>query len=419
MGIYRESARDITVARDTDVVVVGGGPAGFAAAVASARNGARTTLVERFGFLGGMATAGLMANLNGFRNQVEPDSIQTVRGIAEELVLALKASGGLGKSPYAQKEYPGEPGKMSYSYAIDTERMKHEALRMCVGAGVDVMLHCWFSVPIVENGRVRGVLVEDKSGRRALKAKVVVDATGDGDVASRAGAPFWSTMDDAGHALGNSLMYRIRLEAGHPPVEGMMHLGSDIVAWGPYSDAVDGTDADTLSRMEVDARLKVYADFAEKQAKNPGLEGAKIAETPVMLGVRQTRFIDGDYQLTGEDAIEGRRFEDVIAISSCPIISYYGKRRYLAHEGYDIPYRCLLPKKVEGLLVAGRCISSDQRAYESHRAMLPMMAIGQAGGTAAALSSIEGTTPRLLPVARLQRVLESQNAVLHIKSSGG
>jgi len=414
MKTFQEPGREIPVARDTDVVVVGGGPAGFAAAVASARSGARTTLVERFGFLGGMATAGLMANLNGFRNQVEPDSTQTVRGIAEELVLALKAGGGTGKSPYPQKEYPGEPGAMAYSYAVDTEKVKFETLRMCVRAGVDAMFHCWFSSPIMENGRVRGVIVEDKSGRRALLAKTVVDATGDGDVAARAGAPFRGTMDDAEHALGNSLMYRIQLEPGHPPVAGMMDLGRDLVVWGPYSAAVDGTNADELSRVEAESRLKVLADFAEKQSANPGLQGAKVAETPVMMGIRQTRFIDGDYQLTGEDAIAGRRFPDVIAISSCPIISWYGKRRYLTHEGYDIPYRCLLPKMVEGLLVAGRCISSDQRAYESHRAMLPMMAIGQAAGTAAALSAREGISPRALSVPLLQRALLGQNAVLHI-----
>jgi len=413
MKSQHESARNIPVAREADVVVAGGGPAGFAAAVASARNGAKTVLVERFGFLGGMATAGLMANLNGFRNQVEPDATQTVRGIAEELVLRLKKMGGLGKSPYAQKEYPGTAGKMSYSYCVDTEKTKFLALKMCVDSGVDVMLHTWFSLPLMDGKRVRGVVIEDKSGRRAIRARAVVDATGDGDVAARAGAPYWHTKDARKHALSNSLMYRIQLKHGHSPVKGIMDFGSDVVVWGPSGPVIDGTDANALSRVEVEARMKVFADFAKKQKTQRSLKGAKVSETPAMMGIRQTRFIEGEYKLTGEDAIAGRRFYDSIAMSSCPIIAYYGYRRYLTHEGYDIPYRCLLPKKIDGLLVAGRCISSDQRAYESHRAMLPMMAIGQAAGTAAALCAKRKITPRVLSVLLLQKTLVRQNAVLH------
>jgi hypothetical protein len=139
---YREYARELLIARDVDVIVVGGGPAGLAAAIASARNGASTVLVERFGYLGGTATASLMACINGFRNQVEPDFTQTVRGIAEEIVLELKALGGLGHSPYAQKSYPTEPGQMEYSYAIDTELFKYVTLKMCVDAGYDIPYRC-------------------------------------------------------------------------------------------------------------------------------------------------------------------------------------------------------------------------------------------------------------------------------------
>ena len=386
----------------------------MAAAVASARNGAKTLLIERFGFLGGVATAGLMANLNGFRNQVEPDAAQTVRGIAEELVLKLKDLDGLGKSPYRQKEYPTRPGEMSYSYAIDTEKFKYLALKTCIEAGVDVLLHTLFSEPILTAGVVRGILVENKSGRRALLAKVVVDATGDGDVAARAGAPFWHTKDSGEPKLGDSLMYRIRLGDKKPPEFHGMDFGSDFIVWGPGGKSIDGTDAGELSRAEIAARLAVFDHFAELKARHPELADARLAETPAMYGVRQTRFIEGEYKLTGEDAIQGRRFPDVVALSSCPIISYYGYRRYLEHEGYDIPYRCLVPKRVENLLVAGRCISSDQRAYESHRAMIPIMAIGQAAGTAAALAAREDTPPRRLRVADLQKALRAQGAILSI-----
>ena len=412
MNTFTEPARELPVARETDVIVVGGGPAGLAAAIASARAGAKTTLIERFGYLGGTATASLMANINGFRNQVEPDATQVVRGIAEEIVLRLKALGGLGKSPYAQKPYPTEPGQLEYSYAIDTEKFKYVTLKLCVEAGVDVLFHTWFSQSVVGDGAMRGVIVENKSGRQALLARVVVDASGDGDVAARAGAPFWQTVHSEANRLGDALMYRIAFGATRPPERYAVDFGANAVVWGPNAGNINGIDADELSQAEVKTRLAVYDDFADKQAKNAGLAGAQVVETPPMLGIRQTRFIEGEYRLTADDAIQGRRFDDVIAISPCPIIVYYGYRRYLDHEGYDIPYRCLVPIGVDGLLVAGRCISSDQEPYESHRAMVPVLAIGQAAGVAAALCAKQGITPRRLDVRALQRELKAQGAEL-------
>ena len=409
---YLEPAREIPVARDTDVIVVGGGPAGIAAAISSARVGARTTLVERFGYLGGTATASLMACINGFRNQVDPDSTQTVRGIAEEIVLRLKELGGLGKSPYPQKPYPTEPGRLAYSYAIDTEKWKYVTLRMCVDAGVDLRFHTWFCASIVEAGVLRGILVESKSGREAMIARVVVDASGDGDVAARAGVPFWQTARDEAPRLNDALMYRIGFGRTRPAEPYACDLGTTAVVWGPGLGPLNGVDADELSCAEVDARLRVYEDLAEKQARNPELADAWVLETPPLLGIRQTRFIQGEYTLTADDAILGRRFDDVVAISSCPIIHYYGYRRYLEHEGYDIPYRCLVPVTVDHLLIAGRCISSEQQPYESHRAMVPMMAIGQAAGTAAALAAREDVSPRDLGVTELQRALIAQGAEL-------
>jgi hypothetical protein len=157
MATYHEPPRDLPITRDTDVIIVGGG-CRMAAAVASARAGAKTVLVEQFGYLGGTATASLMACINGFRNQVEPDSTQTVRGIAEEIVLRLKAVGGLGKSPYPQKPHPTEPGRLEYSYAIDTERFKHATLQMC-GGGVDLLFQSTSMMRSRRRWR-RGVIVE-------------------------------------------------------------------------------------------------------------------------------------------------------------------------------------------------------------------------------------------------------------------
>ena len=414
MRSYHEPSRDIPITRDADVIVVGGGPAGITAAIASARNSARTVLIEQFGYLGGTATASLMACINGFRNQVEPDSTQTVRGIAEEIILGLKEIDGLGKSPYPQKAYPTLPGHLEYSYAIDTEKFKYLTFKMCVDAGVDVMLHTYFAESIVEGDQLRGVIVENKSGRQALTAKVVVDATGDADVSARAGVPFWQTHKDEAPRMNDGLMYRIQFGSSRPEGTFACDFGDNAVVWGPAIGPIDGANADELSKAEVDARLRVYEDFAAKQSAHPELADAHLVETPPLLGIRQTRFIEGEYKLTAEDAITGQRFDDVVAISSCAIIHYYGYRRYLEHEGYDIPYRCLVPKKVENLLAAGRCISSEQQPYESHRAMAPIMAIGQAAGTAAALSALGGVNPRSLDVNSLQETLIAQGAELRI-----
>ena len=413
MKTYREPARDLPVARDVDVLVVGGGPAGLAAAVASGRAGARTVLVEQLGYLGGTATASLMACINGFRNQVEPASAQVVRGIAEEIVLELKRLGGLGRSPYPQKPYPTEPGKLEYSYAIDTELFKYVAMKLCVEAGVELMLHTWCCDAIVSDGSVVGVVVENKSGRQAVLGRVVVDASGDGDVAARAGAEYWQTAADEAPRLNDALMYRIQFGARRPEGGFACDFGSHAVVWGPgVAEPISGTDADQLSAAEVATRLRVYEDFAAKQTKTPELADARVIETPPLLGIRQTRFIEGVYKLTADDAVDGRRFDDVVAISPCPIIHYYGYRRYLTHEGYDIPYRCLVPRSLDGLLVAGRCISSEQQPYESHRAMVPILAIGQAAGLAAALCCRDGCRPRDLDVPALQDALIDQGAEL-------
>jgi hypothetical protein len=412
MKTYHEPARDIPLSAEYDVIVVGGGPAGTAAAISAARSGASTLLVEQFGYLGGTATASLMACINGFRNQVAPDETQVVSGIAEEIVLRLKTLDGLSKSPYPQREFPTEPGQLSYSYAIDTERFKFVLLQLCQEAGVTLLLHAWFAMPMMSGSRITGILVETKSGRLALAGSVVVDASGDGDVAARAGAPYWQTRGEEAARLNDALMYRVALADGRPTDTMTCDLGQTHVLWGPGAGPIDATDAAQLSKAEVATRLGVYADLAKKQARDPGLLGARVVETPPLLGIRQTRFIRGEYLLKADDALNNTPFADAVAYSPCPIIHYYGYRRYLEHEGYGIPYRCLVPLQVEQLLVAGRCISSEQQPYESHRAMVPMMAIGQAAGAAAALCARQRISPRALAAEELRAHLRSQGAYL-------
>ncbi len=411
MAKYLEPAKEIDVFGEYDIIVVGGGPAGLAAAIASARNKARTLLIEQFAYLGGTATASLMININGFRNQVEPDEPQTVKGIAQEIILELHKLKGLGKSPYPQKEYDIEKGELSYSYCVDPEKFKYVTLKMAHEAGVDILFHTYFCDVIKEGNDLKGVIVENKSGRQAIFAKITVDASGDGDVAARAGAPFWEAPADAVNVLKDNMMYKI---SGIENAEfGSCRYGDSSVVWGP-GDVWGRNDAWEISKAEVDVRLRVFEHFREILEKNPQLKdkGAYVAETPPLLGIRQTRFIEGEYKLTAEDALEGHRFDDVVAISSCAIIHYYGYRRYLEHEGYDIPYRCLVPKVIENLLIAGRCISSEQQPYESHRAMAPIMAIGEAAGTAAALCAEDEVKPRHLEINPLQQRLIEQGVEL-------
>jgi hypothetical protein len=410
MEKYREKARDIDVYGSFDVIVAGGGCAGLAAAVAAARNGADTLIVERFPFFGGTATASLMANINGFRNQVKPDGLQTTKGIGQELILRLKDADGIGRSPYeAASVHTDTMNDLSYAFAIDTEKFKHVALKMVHEAGVRILFHTWVSDAIMDGGKVIGIVIENKSGRQAVYGKVVIDASGDGDVAYHAGVPFWQTKGDERKRLNDGLMYKVAGYAAGHKTSGCEYEDS-MVLWGPSPGPGNGADGAELTDEEVKTRLAVYDDFEEKKKRDPALEGARIVETPCLIGIRQTRFIEGLYKLTAEDVIGGRSLEDSVAMAANPIIQYYGYRRYLEHEGYEIPYRCLLPQKVDGLIVAGRCMSSDQQAYESWRAMAHILAIGEAAGTAAALAAAEGVQPKALDVGLLRRQLIRQGA---------
>lgn len=407
---YLEPAKELNVYGSFDVVVVGGGCAGFTAAIAAARNGAKTLIIEQFPFFGGTATASLMANINGFRNQVLPDELQTTKGIGEEVILDLIKMDGVGRSPYlAASKHTDVKGDMSYAYAIDTEKFKHVTLKMVREAGVRILFHTYFSDVIMEEDAVKGIIIENKSGRQAVFGKVIVDASGDGDIAYRAGVPFWQTKHEENPRLNDCIMYKVSGHSGSEEPFGCEYKDTTVL-WGPTPGAGNGADAEELTREEIKVRLSLYDYFEEQKKKNPELKDSNIVDSGVLLGIRQTRFIEGEYKITAEDVIEGKSFEDSIAMAANPIIHYYGYRRYLEHTGYEIPYRCLVPKKVDGLLVAGRCMSSDQQAYESWRAMAHIMAIGEGAGTAAALAARNNVAPRQLNVKELQEQLMKQGA---------
>jgi FAD dependent oxidoreductase len=253
-------------------------------------------------------------------------------------------------------------------------------------------------------------VVESKSGRQAIAADIVIDCTGDGDVAAKAGVPFMRGKTDR---MQMSLMYRL---GGVPSsVEGPfggIRIKDRVTRWGPAATG-DALDVNVLTRAEVTARLKLW-DIVQEMRKQPGMESLYLLESATSIGIRETRRIQGEYVVTEQDAITGTRFPDVIAISSNPMPGYHGKRFFFEHEGFDIPYRSLVPKEIDGLVLSGRSISSEQGPFQSARSMAPAMAIGHASGCAAALAAKKSVEPRNLDVKTLQALLVTQKAELRL-----
>ena len=413
-GAYREDLKTPIVGH-FQVIVAGGGPGGFIAALAAARSGAETVLVERYPFLGGNGTAGLMTCYNGFRNQRPPEALQTVKGIPAEYIAELVRLGGLADADPYPKEFKHDVANADIPYTVgfDPEAAKVAMLKMVAKEGVKLRLHSWVVVPMLDGSRVTGVIVESKSGRQAITADCIIDATGDGDIAARAGAAVMSPVENGkGDRMEMALMYQL---GGMPPTgnpEEGIRIRDRVVKWGPGFQG-DGIDVENLTCAEIETRLKLWDDVRKMRAKQP-TQSVYLAQTATGIGVRETRRVVGEYVLSEQDAIKGTRFDDVIAISSNPLPGYHGRRFFLQHEGFDIPYRSLVPKTIDGLLLTGRCISCEQAAFQSARSMAPAMAIGHASGCAAAMSAKRDISPRKLDVNSLQKLLKSQNAELRL-----
>lgn len=413
MNTIREAARDIPVRYSAEVVVAGGGPAGAAAAISAARTGADVLLVERYGFLGGTATAGLMCCMNGFRNERPPQDLQAIKGIAEEIVHRLKAIGGAtGFTAHGDFREQVARREMPYAVGFDPEAMKRVLLEMAVESGVRLLFHAWATDAVVENGAVTHLIAQTKGGREAISGKVFIDATGDGDIAVSAGAPFEQARKEGDRMMVMGLMYRVGgVDSDRVQVGGCIVHGETAVLWGPSIPARDGVDSADLSAAEVEAKSRM-PEVIEQLRKRTGFENCYLIETAVHIGVRETRRIMGEYVISEQDVLEGARFDDVIGISCNPVVNYYGNRYYLTHEGFDIPYRSLVPLAVDGLLVAGRCISAHQVGFQSFRAIPSIMVIGQAAGTAAAIAVKSDVQPRKVDVSEVQRRLLDQGAEL-------
>lgn len=449
-----EAAREVTVVSEADVIVVGGGPGGFAAAVTAARSGARTVLLERYGHLGGMATGGLV---NIIPNLSDIYGTQYIGGICEELIGRMDAQNACTRplpidfgstNPnvlkyykdsslhhfYVRKNAEGNDC-LIYTAIIDPELGKNEIGRMVTEAGVRLYLHSWVTDVIMEGNTVKGVIFESKSGRQAVLGKVVIDSTGDGDlipwtgeesdsyidpndrithlcfgyyiggVEWRAFDRFMSTRPDDYTALLNGL-YDNNLYRGF--FRGLVP-NQEHTAWlHPHFIAKCQTDVDEITRIEMAGREMAVKTWEYLRDHAPGFERSFIQLTCPQLGTTGGRRLIGEYPLTKEDLHRTEPFEDTIAVFPN---NDRGPECYEFSKIY-VPYRSLLPKKVEGFMVACRAFSSDDESNSSFNLVPHCMCFGQAAGTAAAIAVRKGISVKDVPYAELKEALLAQNVIL-------
>lgn len=434
-----------------DVLVLGGGNAGCAAALAAARRGAKTLLIERYGFLGGTATAAMVGPWMTFHAGKE----RIVGGIAQEIVERLMRRGG---SP---GHIPDSSDYVSTITPFDPEIHKALLFEMMREANVDLLLHAWFLDAHVAEDRVVGADVATVGGVRRYRGKTVIDATADASVAFAAGVPTQQG-DERGRVQPASLMCRlshvdlnktatyVRMHADQmrtslkahertapalTAVAGLYELWEEakrdnivdipreLVSFfiSPYPDEVtvnmtrvtniDPLNPEDLTRAEVDARLQVMQLLRFFRERVPGFEEARIAATGAQIGIRESRRIVGRYTLTADDVLNGREFDDAVARSAYPIDIHNptgsGTTTHRLAEGksYEIPFRCMLPVEKEALLVAGRCISTTHEALASTRLTPTVMTLGQAAGTAAALANKHGVVVSAVEAHELRTAL--------------
>ncbi|TMC97503.1 MAG: FAD-dependent oxidoreductase [Chloroflexi bacterium] len=417
-----------------DVMVVGAGSAGSSAAISAARRGARTLLIDRLPFLGGTSTA-VLDTFYAFYTPAERPR-RVVGGIGWEVTERLSAAGVAFERP---NTYGAGTG-----VTYDPEALKVVWERLVEDAGIEVLLHTWATGVQMRDGRIRAVRLWNKGGETVVEAGVVVDASGDADLCAMAGVPYddarstpnlqsLSTifrvanveMDRAAKLPKPELwaLMRKAAESGGyrlPRLEGSWHrtpYAGVVTVHMTRIPNVDATDPRQLTRAEIEGRRQVqeYHRFLRDQV--PGFERSVVVATSPAIGVRESRRVVGDYRLTRDDVLEARRFDDEVALCGAPIEDHLAGTgttwTYVPQAGvYGIPFRCLLPSGIEGMLVAGRCFSATHDAHASARSMATCMAMGQAAGTAAALAVASGGTPRSIEAAVLRTRLAEDGALL-------
>ena len=415
------------------MLVVGSGSAGATAAITAARQGAAVTLVERYGFMGGTSTQ-VLDTFYGFYTPGERPQ-KVVGGVPDDVVDHLMQGGHALLRP---NTYGAGQG-----ITYDPEILKIVWERLAVDAGVRVLFHTLVVDTNVRDGHLRGVVAVNKRGFLEIEASVVVDASGDADVAASCGVPFEGAENgpvqsltttfrllnvdvDRASAVGKHALHGLiagAIESGDydlPRREGSVHItpleGVMATNLTRVRD-IDPTDPVQLSSAEIEGRRQAleYARFLVDRV--PGYERARIASLSTQIGVRESRRIYGEYRLTRADVLDARDFDDAIARCGAPIEEHHAggdtRWEYLPDGAtYGIPYRCIVPKSIDGLLVAGRCLSADHDAHASVRSMGQCMAVGQAAGVAAAMSSRDGLLPRDLSATTLRQELAGLGAVI-------
>jgi len=391
-GKVIQPRRELPILAQTDVLVVGAGPAGVVAAIAAQRAGANVTLIERYGHFGGLWTGGLVLLVLG---HIVKGGRQVCQGIGEEIMRRLdKLDGGM---------INRRPG---VNPTADAEAVKYVMVEMIKEAGVNVFLHCWGVDAVVNENALRGVVFESKSGRQAVLAKVVIDATGDGDIFAAAGAEFEHRSHNIGLVtrIGNLDRVDTAKAAGAPKPR---RLGSPTpvrgINWvnmrGPE---VDGLDVAALTRMEMNHREFIWRDIQQLR-QVPGYEQVCLVETAPQLGVRITRVLHGLKTVTLDDLKAGTRFADVVGVGG----SESGE-----HGEWQIPYGVLVPTKVDNVLAAGRCVSAEIRMADLVRLIPNCFVTGHAAGVAGAVAVQDRCRPRDVDIVKVQKILRQQEAYL-------
>jgi glycine/D-amino acid oxidase-like deaminating enzyme len=417
-----------------DVVVVGSGSAGSSAAISAARAGAATLLVDRLGSMGGTSTAVLDTFYAFYTPGERPRRV--VGGLGWEVVERLRDEGVCFERP---NTYGAGTG-----VTYDQETLKVLWERLAVDAGVTLLLHTWATGVRVTEGRLRAVRLWNKGGERWVEAAVVVDASGDADVCAMAGAPY---EDAARSGTVQSLSTLFRLanvdvdRAQGTPKKELWALMREAASTGEYAlprlegswhrtpfdgvvmvhmtriPGVDATDPVALTAAELEGRRQVREYHRFLRDRVPGFERSVVVGTSPSIGVRESRRVHGLHRLTRDEVLGGARFADEIALCGAPIEDHHAggdtEWRYVPDGGvYGIPYRSLLPREVDGLLVAGRCFSATHDAHASARSMATCMAMGQAAGTAAAMAASTGGVPAAVDPEALRARLLADGALL-------